>query len=341
MPRDPAPVSVIMPAYNAAGTIQRALASIAAQSLPAAEVIVVDDGSVDATAEIAERMAAALGATRLTVIRQPNKGAGAARNRAIQEATQPILAFLDADDEWLPAKLDRSLSVMNEGDYLLVAHDYLDATADGDVHVDCRRRFEEAPDPYLPLYLKGYIPSISVLTRRQAVLDAGGFDETLRNAQDFDLWLKLLADPGTRFTLFGEALARYHHSEGSIMTHTERRIACCTTIALRYAPVLKARQQPVYRSVLRRIANIHMEALRTQPRSSFRYVIRAVSAMIDACRILLNDPQIQIPETGKPAMRMETVIPALWVFGILVLYLVQFHGMARPILQSLGLTLPS
>ncbi|PIQ95751.1 MAG: glycosyl transferase, partial [Nitrospinae bacterium CG11_big_fil_rev_8_21_14_0_20_56_8] len=212
MPPELAPVSVIMPAYNAAASIPRALASIAAQTLTPSEIIIVDDGSSDGTAEIAERFADSLGGAKLTVIRQHNKGAGAARNRAIAEATQPYLAFLDADDEWLPTKLERSMAVMLEGDYQLVAHDYLDATENGDVHVDCRRRFLEADDPYVPLYLKGYIPSISVVTRRDAVLGVGGFDESLRNAQDFDLWLKLLAEPETRFTLFGEALARYHHS---------------------------------------------------------------------------------------------------------------------------------
>lgn len=338
MLRELAPVSVIIPAYNAAGTITRALASIAAQSLSPAEVIVVDDGSQDATAEIAESMAGALGATKLVVVRQPNKGAGAARNRAIQEATQPVLAFLDADDEWLPAKLDRSMTVMTEGDYLLVAHDYLDVTPDGDVYVDCRRRYEEASDPYVPLYLKGYIPSISVLTRRQAVLDAGGFDESLRNAQDFDLWLKLLADPNARFTLFGEALARYHHSEGSIMTHTERRIACCTTIALRYAPALKARQQPVYRYMFRRIANIYMEVARVRPETRIMLGLRAVLAIAHAGLSHACPPAKADAVSGNAKVTDPGIFSAIWVFAVLIVYLAQFHHMVGPILNALGFT---
>jgi teichuronic acid biosynthesis glycosyltransferase TuaG len=338
MPRELAPVSVIIPAYNAAGTITRALTSIAQQSLSPAEVIVVDDGSPDATAAIAESMAGALGATKLIVIRQPNKGAGAARNRAIQEATQPVLAFLDADDEWLPAKLERSITVMTEGDYLLVAHDYLDETPDGDVHVDCRRRYEEASDPYVPLYLKGYIPSISVLTRRQAVLDAGGFDESLRNAQDFDLWLKLLADPKARFTLFGEALARYHHSEGSIMTHTERRIACCTTIAHRYAPALKARRQPVYRTLLRRIAIIYMEAARVRPEASIMLGFRAVLAIINAGLSHACAPANADAVSDQARITDPAILSALWVFAVLIAYLSQFQHLVGPVLNALGFT---
>lgn len=322
MPPEPAPVSVIIPAYNAEATIGRALQSIAAQSLAPAEVIVVDDGSKDASADAAERMRAAMGPIRLVVITQKNQGAGAARNRAIAEATQPYLAFLDADDEWLPAKLERSMQVMQDGDYLLVAHDYLDTTPDGDRHIDCRQRFEEGPDPYITLYLKGYIPSISVVTKRDTVIAAGGFDESLRNAQDFDLWLKLLAEPGTRFTLFGEALARYHHVDGSIMTHTERRIACCREIAWRYLPALKSRGGGM-KDVWRRFAYIYMEAARAKPARKFNYGLRF---SIESLRVAFTPL--------KPA---APILAGVWIFGILGTYLFQFRDLFGPILQTLGL----
>lgn len=324
-----------MPAYNAAATISRALASIAEQTFAPMEVIVVDDGSSDGTAEIAERFATKMGTAKLTVIRQSNKGAGAARNRAVKAATQPYLAFLDADDEWLPTKLERSMDVMIKGDYLLVAHDYLDSTESGDVHVDCARRFQEFPDPYVSLYLKGYIPSISVITRRDAVNAVGGFDESLRNAQDFDLWLKLLADPGTRFTLFGEALARYHHSAGSIMTHTDRRIACCTEIALRYAPTLKARSQPVYKTVMTRIAYIYMEAARAHPKKKLLYLFKGA---VKAIPVLL-DTVASGHENSAPESPVVPILSAIWVFGVLGIYLWQFRDLLDPILQSLGIAL--
>lgn len=276
MPRDPAPVSVIVPAYNAAASIARALASITAQSLPAAEVIVVDDGSHDGSADIAEGARATFGDTRLIIVRQENQGAGAARNRAIAEASQPYVAFLDADDEWLPAKLERAMAVMAEDDYVLVAHDYLDRGDDGDRHIDCAARFRAGPDPYVELYIKGYIPSISVVAKRAAVLAAGCFDETLRNAQDFELWLALLADPARKFTVFGEALARYYHTPGGIMTHTERRIACCSEIALRYLPALKTRGASPLKNLFLRIAVIYIEAARARPGARWTYAARGL-----------------------------------------------------------------
>lgn len=330
MPRDTAPVSVVVPAYNAAQTIGRALESIAAQTLRPAEVIVVDDGSVDATADAAAAMQAALGETRLRVIRQENKGAGAARNRAVHEASQPYLAFLDADDEWLPEKLARSMQVLRDGGYLLVAHDYLDATPDGDVHVDCRRRFKEMPDPYTSLYLKGYIPSISVVTRRDAVIAAGGFDETLRNAQDFDLWLKLLADPGARFTLFGEALARYHHVDGSIMSHTDRRIACCREIALRYLPALKARGVYPLAKLWRRLAVVHGEAARAQPDRKWSFAFGAAGALVcDTLKAVTGDSRRETP--------LGIALCAIWVTAVVALYLAQFHQLVGPIGSAIGL----
>lgn len=333
MPRETAPVSVIIPAYNAAQTIGRALASVACQTLPAAEVIVVDDGSADGTAEAAEAMQARMGETRLRVIRQENKGAGAARNRAVQEARETYLAFLDADDEWLPEKLARSMHFMTDGDYLLVAHDYLDATQSGDVHVDCSRRFKEPPDPYTTLYLKGYIPSISVVTKRDSVLGVGGFDESLRNAQDFDLWLKLLADPNARFILFGEALARYHHTEGSIMSHTDRRIACCREIALRYLPALKARGGFALPKLWRRLAIVHGEAAHAQPDRKWSFVFGAAGAL---ARDTLN--ALSGGAGGKTRERpLGIAFSTIWVLATLALYLAQFHQLVGPIKSAIGL----
>jgi glycosyltransferase involved in cell wall biosynthesis len=334
MPRELAPVSVIVPAYNAGATIGRALESIAAQTLPPAEVIVVDDGSTDATAERARAMQAVLAPVRLVVVSQENAGAGAARNRAVREASQDYLAFLDADDEWLPGKLERSMQVLEDGDYLLVAHDYLDTTGGRDVHVDCLRRFNEGRDPYVTLYLKGYIPSISVVTRRDAVLAAGGFDETLRNAQDFDLWLKLLADPETTFTLFGEALARYHLSEGSIMSHTDRRIVCCREIALRYLPALKSRRVSRFVNLWRRLAIVYGEAMRAQPGRKWRYALAAAAALpVDTLRVFTGfDGDGKAPRETAPAV----IAGAVWVIAVLGLYVVQFKSLAGPILGALG-----
>ncbi len=100
-------VSVVIPTYNRADLIVRAVESVLAQMHPDDELIVIDDGSTDNTAEV---MAAYRG--RLRYVQAPNGGAGAARNRGLREATKPLLTFLDSDDEWMPGHLDLLREVM-------------------------------------------------------------------------------------------------------------------------------------------------------------------------------------------------------------------------------------
>ncbi len=256
-------VSVIVAAYLAAGTIERTLSSIAAQTLKPLEVVVVDDGSTDGTFEVAKACAPGMNGIELLVFRtEDNQGAGAARNRAIMESTGTFLAFLDADDEWLPEKLERSMSYLEGSDYRLVAHDYWTGENEQAVHHDCEKRFREGRDAFATLYRKGYIPSCSVVARRDAVIAAGGFDPGLRNAQDFDLWLAMLREPGTPFLVFGEPLLRYHITPGGIMSHTQRRLRCGMTIASRYYPDLKSRPGSALISLWFRVAALHLEAMR-------------------------------------------------------------------------------
>lgn len=101
----PTSISVVIPAYNAARFLRSAIDSALSQTAPPEEVIVVDDGSIDETFEIA----ASYGA-QVRAIRQPNRGEGGARNRGIEEARSDWIAFLDADDVWCPQKLQRQMA---------------------------------------------------------------------------------------------------------------------------------------------------------------------------------------------------------------------------------------
>jgi len=266
MPPEFAEVSVIIPAYRAKETIARALDGVAAQTLKPREAIVVDDGSDDATYEAALKHKPRMKGVTLKVIRQGNQGAGAARNRAIAVATQPILAFLDADDEWLPEKLARSLAHMESGDYRLVAHNGWIVEDGEESLIDGARRFREGAQPFVSLYRKGYLDTCTVVTRRDAVLEAGGFDDGLRNGQDFEMWLALLKDPDAKFLVFDEPLSRYYVTPDSIMSHTGRRLSCCLEIAGRYAPDLKNHPGSAIASLWYRIAAVHYEAIQVYRR---------------------------------------------------------------------------
>lgn len=257
-------VTVIVPAYKAAATIGGTLRSIAAQTVKPDAVIVVDDGSPDGTADAVEAMRAEMNGIDLTLIRQGNKGAGAARNRALFAATTPLVAFLDADDRWAPTKLERSLVHLRRGDLVLVSHDFWQAAPGGEeTLVPCAALFDAAKktSAYHGLYRKGFIGTSTVVARREALTAAGGFDETLFAAQDFDLWLKALADPAASFVVFNEPLTHYLKNAGGITSNVAKRLECTLRVAARHYPTL--RRHPgasALKSRLYRTLAVHYEA---------------------------------------------------------------------------------
>lgn len=182
------PVTVIVPAYNAAEFLPITLQSLQQQTLAPAQVIVVDDGSTDATVAIAERHGA-------TCLRQDNAGPGAARNRGLHAATSEFVAFLDADDWYVPDKLERSLEHLRELKAACISTDAWIVRGD---RVD-RRKNDRRIVPMaltLELLLRGNpVVCSTVVARRESVLACGGFDEdpALVATEDYDLWLRMSA----------------------------------------------------------------------------------------------------------------------------------------------------
>ena len=246
-------ISVIIPAYKAALTIERALSSVASQTLKPKQIIVVDDGSDDDTLKVAKSFTEHIQGIELIILSQKNLGAGAARNRAINVATGDWLAFLDADDEWLPKKLSISMDAIFKHNLILVSHNYFRINKKNKKSIFCSTRFEAATNPYRGLYRKGFIATSSVVVRRDAILNVGGFDETLETAQDFDLWLKILKQKEAHFRVEPDFLMNYFVTPGSITCNTSRRLNCTLRIAKKYAPSRK--------DFNHRIFNIHYEAI--------------------------------------------------------------------------------
>ncbi|AVM75611.1 glycosyltransferase family 2 protein [Magnetospirillum gryphiswaldense] len=258
MTRPVVPVSVIMPAYNNAATVRRALSSVAAQSVAPMQVVVVDDGSADESAQRAQSCAALLAPTELVVISQANAGAGAARNAAIALAKGEFLAFLDADDEWLPEKLEHSLAHLAGADILFVSHDMdVQSKVGAVVPMDCAVHFNRARDPFSALMRRGFVATSTVVARRDAVLAAGGFAIHLRAAQDYDLWLRL-AQNG-RFVVFPGAWTRYHLNDSGITANVEQRRLCSLMVLHRNMVGLYGRSG-AWATVILRTAIIHYEA---------------------------------------------------------------------------------
>lgn len=202
----PLPVTVVIPAYERAALLRRALGSVRAQTRTAAETIVVDDGSSDDSATVAEQLGA-------RVIRHENNlGVSAARNTALEAATHEWVAFLDADDEWLPFHLAQLWE--RRADNVAVAHSAVWVERPGRDHhaygVTGRGpRLLQSP---APLVADNFIPLSAALVHRDAVLRAGGFDTTLTHAEDLDFWIRL-AEQG-RVLVLPEIGAIYHLHAG-------------------------------------------------------------------------------------------------------------------------------
>ena len=181
-------VSVVIPVFNRPAAVCRAIESVLAQTCQDFEIIVVDDGSTDATAA----SVAALANRRITLIRhERNRGGSAARNTGIRAASAAYVAFLDSDDEWLPRKLERQLEVFRRsGDRLgLVYSGYERILADGSV---LRQIPEDRGDLARSLLTENVVGGTSVgMVRRHVFDEIGGFDETLPSAQDVDFWLRI------------------------------------------------------------------------------------------------------------------------------------------------------
>jgi glycosyltransferase involved in cell wall biosynthesis len=180
-------IAVIIPVYNGEKFIRRALDSVMRQTLAPAEIFVVDDGSKDPTREI---VANEYGG-RVTLIQQQNGGPAKARNAALRVATSEFVAFLDADDWWEPAKLERQYAAMLKHPEA-VAH-YTAVYRVSEIDGSSFPEVLPAPERLEKLlqYCNPGIPPASVMARRDAVLKAGGFNERQQGSEDWCLWFGL------------------------------------------------------------------------------------------------------------------------------------------------------
>ena len=188
------PVSAVIPTYNRAATIGRAINSVLAQTYPVRELIIADDGSTDDT----EHIMRACEDDRIVYHRMPvNGGAATARNAGVRLASSPLIAFLDSDDVWMPDKLEKQMAYL-------------------ETHPDCKlvyckfRYHENSDDDYGPfrdldgrkmegdirleLLERNTIGTPTVLVNRESFLSCGGFDDTLRSLEDWEFAVRFAKD---------------------------------------------------------------------------------------------------------------------------------------------------
>lgn len=182
--------SIIIPAFNSEKTIRETIDSVLNQSFDDFEIIVINDGSQDATLEVT----ASIVDSRLKIFSYSNAGVSASRNRGLSHACGDYIAFLDADDLWTPNKLECQLNALQEHPEAAVAYSWTNWIDASGKFLRPGGHITENGNVYRQLLLRDFIESGSnPLIRKKALIKVGGFNEALSTAADWDMWLRLAA----------------------------------------------------------------------------------------------------------------------------------------------------
>lgn len=209
-------VSVVIPVFEAANFITATLNTVAIQTTLPLEVIIVDDGSQDNTCDVIESFSRVNPQIKIRLLRKAHCGPGSARNAGVNEAKGSWVAFLDADDLWYPNKLEK-MAVAHQAapEANFLCHNEIHRGAgSADSLIDYSLGFRNDDPISAQLFSKNYFSTSAVVCRRDMILAYGGFDSSLPNAQDYELWLRM--SPGMKVLFVQEVLGVYINRAGNI-----------------------------------------------------------------------------------------------------------------------------
>jgi glycosyltransferase involved in cell wall biosynthesis len=206
-------ISVIIPTYNRANTISKAIDSVFAQNHDAIEIIVVDDGSTDNTSTVLESFR-----HRILLIRQNNQGVAAARNTGVSVAQGEYVAFLDSDDEWLPSKLEKQLLIFqNDPEVSLVATGAEFRDKNGEILNIQSANFQDLR--LEDLLFSNTIVTSSVIMKRYCFQEEQPlFRREYSSCEDWDLWIRLSTK--VKICVIGDILVCHRETRDSLFENT-------------------------------------------------------------------------------------------------------------------------
>ncbi len=244
-------VSVVIPLYNTERYIAQSMASVLAQTFTDFELIVIDDGSSDAGPEIARRFKD----PRVRVITQDNRGLAGARNSGIRAARAPLVGFLDADDIWRPEKLARHVSHLSVNAEVGVSFSHSRLIDEDDRPIGLQQ--SPSVDRHLDvmdLFCRNPVGNGSSTVIRRTTLDAIAFqdaklgrtcwfDESFRQSEDIECWVRIAATTPWRFGCVAAALTDYRITGGGLSANVEKQLGTWRRFRDKvrgYAPALEA-----------------------------------------------------------------------------------------------------
>lgn len=211
-------VSILIPTYNRANYLGETIASALAQSYPEIEIIVIDDGSTDGTAEIVDEIKDG----RVRYIYQENRGVSGALNTGWRAARGRFVAMLGSDDEMLPHHVETLLQLIERDEALSVVYGRAQGMDENGRKLPqvLGGPLKFPVDPLASLLYANSVCSIASLARRSVLEEAGGFDSNLRANEDWDLWIRLAEHWGFRY--HDDILARYRMHSTSLTASQSR-----------------------------------------------------------------------------------------------------------------------
>jgi len=228
----PPEVTVVLPVYNAAATVERTVASVLAQSLAAFELVIIDDGSRDDSLARMTRLAAE--DDRIRLVTRENAGVSSARNLGVALGQAPLVAFIDADDIWAPEKLARHIALHRAEPAISASYARIGFLPQhAEALTACRTLSSPPPGPLRLIAVLGENPICTMsnlMVRRDCFLAAGGLDTTLSHAEDQELVARLLAR-GARIEPIDALLVGYRFSPDGLSMDFDRMKAGWLTVA--------------------------------------------------------------------------------------------------------------
>ncbi len=217
-------VSVVITCYNYGRYLKASLASVLDQTYRDFDVIVVDDGSTDNTPAIMQGYAAD---GRVSYIRQENAGQPKAKNRGIRQSNGEFVAFLDADDLWMPDKLEKQMTLFDDPHVGVVYARRKWINQDGEEISGDERRLWRG-NVLDRIFVDNFICFSSAVIRRSVLDQVGFFDETLPMGIDYDLWIRVAAR--SEFVFVDEPLVKYRTGHANLSRNTLKRYDCAQRI---------------------------------------------------------------------------------------------------------------
>lgn len=232
--------SIVIPTYNSDKYIAKTLLSVFRQTFDDYEVIVSDDGSADDTINVVKDIFEKHPDKRTRILINRHEGPGASRNRGIEDSNADWICFLDSDDIWIGEKLQKVFELILEKPYSnLICHNLIRMKGGNKELIEFSRSYNRKVHPFISVYRKNTFTPSSVAVKKEILLKAGMFDETLKSAQDYDLWVRLALLPDIRIEYIEEPLCYFIEREGSISSDIELRLKCLMEINKKYYRQLK------------------------------------------------------------------------------------------------------